>query len=98
MEYLRGHTSGIAIPTFVIDAPGGGGKIPIMPNYLLTLSDECAVVRNYRGMLSAYVNPHLREAECSTSYEVRGMLTPEKPENRSYIDLMEGKRVTLKPE
>lgn len=97
MEYLRGHTSGIAIPTFVIDAPGGGGKIPVMPNYLLTLSDDCAVVRNYRGMMSAYVNPSDREATCSTVDEVRKTLTPERPENRPYLDLMEGKRVTLKP-
>lgn len=98
MEYLRGHTSGIAIPTFVIDAPGGGGKIPVMPNYLLTLSDEIAVVRNYRGMMSAYVNPKIRAADCSTAKDVRETLKPEKPENRAYLDLMEGKRITIKPE
>jgi lysine 2,3-aminomutase len=97
MEYLRGHTSGIAIPTYVIDAPGGGGKVPVMPNYLLTLSDDCAVMRNYKGTMSAYVNPTDREASCSTTQEVRETLTPEKPENRPYLDLMEGKRVTLKP-
>lgn len=98
MEYQRGHTSGIAVPTFVIDAPGGGGKVPVMPNYLLTMSDKDVVVRNYRGMMSAYINPPELEAACSTTDEVRKHLTPEKPENRPYLDLMEGKRVTLKPE
>lgn len=98
MEYQRGHTSGIAVPTFVIDAPGGGGKIPIGPSYLLTMSDQDVIVRNYRGMMSAYINPSVREASCSTTDEVKKMLIPEKPENRPYLDLMEGKRVTLKPE
>jgi lysine 2,3-aminomutase len=98
MEYLRGHTSGIAVPTYVIDAPGGGGKIPIGPSYMLTTSDKDVVVRNYRGMMSAYINPKEREASCSTTENVRKTLTPETPENRRYLDLMEGKRVTLKPE
>lgn len=98
MEYLRGHTSGIAIPTFVIDAPGGGGKIPAMPNYLLTLSDDCAVVRNYRGMMSAYVNPSNRSAKCSTAEAIRKTLKPEAKKNRLYLDLMEGKRILLKPQ
>lgn len=98
MEYLRGHTSGIAVPTYVIDAPGGGGKIPIGPSYLLTMSDKDVVVRNYQGMMSAYINPPEREAGCSTADEVKRTLVPEKPENRPYLDLMEGKRITLKPE
>ena len=57
MEALRGHTSGYAIPTFVIDAPQGGGKIPILPNYLLSMSDSRVVVRNYEGYISAYAQP-----------------------------------------
>jgi lysine 2,3-aminomutase len=97
MEHLRGHTSGIAIPTYVIDAPGGGGKIPVMPNYLLTLSDECSVVRNYKGIMSAYINPTDKEASCSTTKRIKEMVTPEKPANRKYLDLMEGKRVALEP-
>ncbi len=97
MEYLRGHTSGLALPTFVIDAPGGGGKIPVMPNYLLTLTDECAVVRNYKGMMSSYRNPSERDSTCSTAEAVGETLVPERPENRGYLDLIEGQRVTLKP-
>ena len=57
MEALRGHTSGYAIPTFVIDAPQGGGKIPILPNYLLSMSDSRVVVRNYEGYISTYAQP-----------------------------------------
>ncbi len=57
MEALRGHTSGFAVPTFVIDAPEGGGKVPLLPNYMLSMSDEVVVVRNYEGLLSAYVQP-----------------------------------------
>lgn len=57
MESLRGHTSGYAIPTFVIDAPGGGGKIPVMPNYLISQSADRVVVRNYEGFISAYTQP-----------------------------------------
>lgn len=57
MEALRGHTSGFAVPTFVIDAPEGGGKIPILPNYLLSMSDSRVVVRNYEGLISTYAQP-----------------------------------------
>ena len=98
MEELRGHTSGLALPTFVIDAPGGGGKIPVMPNYLLTLTDDRAVVRNYRGMMSAYANPRDRDSRCSTAEAIGEMLAPELPKNSGYLDLVEGKRVTLKPQ
>ncbi|MBU0491954.1 MAG: lysine 2,3-aminomutase [Chloroflexi bacterium] len=54
VEALRGHTSGYAVPTYVIDAPGGGGKIPIMPNYVLSQSLDRVVLRNYEGFISAY--------------------------------------------
>ena len=57
MESLRGHTSGYAIPTFVVDAPGGGGKIPILPNYVLSRSADRVVVRNYEGLISTYTQP-----------------------------------------
>jgi lysine 2,3-aminomutase len=57
VESLRGHTSGFAVPTFVIDAPHGGGKIPIMPNYVLSQSPDQVVVRNYEGFISAYTQP-----------------------------------------
>ena len=57
IEGLRGHTSGFLVPTFVVDAPGGGGKIPVMPNYLISSSDHKAVLRNYEGLISTYEEP-----------------------------------------
>lgn len=56
MESLRGHTSGLAIPTYVVDAPGGG-KIPIQPQYLLSYTDGRATLRNYQGQLFEYDDP-----------------------------------------
>jgi lysine 2,3-aminomutase len=57
IEGLRGHTSGYAVPTYVIDAPGGGGKIPVMPNYLISYSDHKVVLRNYEGYITTYEEP-----------------------------------------
>jgi lysine 2,3-aminomutase len=54
---LRGHTSGLAIPTFVVDAPGGGGKIPLQPNYMLSQSPDQVVLRNYEGIICVYKEP-----------------------------------------
>jgi lysine 2,3-aminomutase len=51
---LRGFTSGYAIPTFVVDAPGGGGKIPLLPNYVVEHTEEKIVLRNYKGILCEY--------------------------------------------
>ncbi|MBN1868418.1 lysine 2,3-aminomutase [Candidatus Sumerlaeota bacterium] len=57
MESLIGHTSGFCVPTYVIDAPGGGGKIPIMPNYLISWSTNKVVLRNYEGVITTYKEP-----------------------------------------
>ena len=57
MEGLRGHTSGYAVPTFVVDAPGGGGKIPVAPNYLVSYSDHKVALRNYEGFMTTYEEP-----------------------------------------
>jgi len=57
MESLIGHTSGFAVPTYVIDAPGGGGKIPVMPNYLISWSTNKVVLRNYEGTITTYKEP-----------------------------------------
>ncbi|MCM8801580.1 MAG: KamA family radical SAM protein [Candidatus Omnitrophica bacterium] len=55
MEKLRGYTTGYAVPTYVIDAPGGGGKIPIGPNYMLSQAKGKYVLRNYRGKVYTYL-------------------------------------------
>ncbi len=57
MENLRGHTTGMAVPTFVVDAPGGGGKIPVMPSYMISQSDRRFVLRNYEGVITTYTQP-----------------------------------------
>jgi lysine 2,3-aminomutase len=57
MEALRGHTSGYAVPTFVVDLPDGGGKVPLAPQYLISMSDRRVALRNFEGFVSAYVEP-----------------------------------------
>lgn len=57
MESLIGHTSGFAVPTYVIDAPGGGGKIPVMPTYLISWSSNKVILRNYEGVITTYKEP-----------------------------------------
>ena len=54
MEKLRGHTTGYAVPTYVIDAPGGGGKVPIGPEYMLSRNADRVVIRNYEGRVFEY--------------------------------------------
>jgi len=68
IESLRGHTSGMAVPTFVVDAPGGGGKIPLQPNYLLSQSDIRYVLRNYEGMITTYTQPPNIYSECHCQF------------------------------
>jgi lysine 2,3-aminomutase len=70
VEALRGHTTGLAVPTFVVDAPGGGGKIPVAPNYVLSMSPENVVLRNYLGLVYSYPEPEATSrhdpAQCPT--------------------------------
>lgn len=56
IEKLRGWTSGLAVPHFVIDAPGGGGKIPLIPNYVLHYDEDKIILRNYENKVFAYEN------------------------------------------
>ena len=57
MENLVGHTSGFAVPTYVIDAPEGGGKIPILPSYMISRSTHKVILRNYEGVITSYKEP-----------------------------------------
>ncbi|NLE10681.1 MAG: lysine 2,3-aminomutase [Actinobacteria bacterium] len=57
IESLVGHTSGFSVPTYVIDAPHGGGKIPVMPNYLISSAPDRVSLRNYEGVICSYVEP-----------------------------------------
>ena len=57
IESMRGHTTGYAIPQYVIDAPGGGGKVPVNPDYVLQHDDERVIIRNYEGEVFEYPEP-----------------------------------------
>jgi len=70
LESLIGHTSGLAVPTYVIDAPGGGGKIPVMPSYLISWSTNKVILRNYEGIITTYKEPDSYEpAFCDRNCE-----------------------------
>ncbi|KJS86987.1 MAG: lysine 2,3-aminomutase [Peptococcaceae bacterium BICA1-8] len=70
MENLIGHTSGFAVPTYVIDAPGGGGKIPVMPNYLVSWSSNKVILRNYEGVITTYQEPeNYKSIKCNNNCE-----------------------------
>jgi lysine 2,3-aminomutase len=84
MEGLRGHMSGLAIPTYCVDAPHGGGKIPLLPNYLVSASDDCVVLRNYEGMLIRY------QAEDKPT-------TVKETANRGVSQLIQGTKTALIP-
>lgn len=62
LESLRGHTSGFSVPTYVVDAPGGGGKIPVMPNYIVSWATNKVVLRNYEGVITTYTEPDSYES------------------------------------
>jgi len=64
IEFLRGHTSGYAVPTFVVDAPGGGGKIPVGPNYQISQGAGKVVLRNFEGMITTYTEPKNYVPDC----------------------------------
>jgi len=61
IESLVGHTSGLAVPRYVIDAPNGGGKIPVQPDYILSVDGDRVVLRNYKGKV--YVYPQIPQEE-----------------------------------
>ncbi len=95
IENLRGHTTGMAVPTFVVDAPGGGGKIPVMPNYLLVQSDRRLVLRNYEGMITTYTQPEDVLSDCGHCH----ICDDERyKSNEGVAKLLSGKQLCLKPE
>lgn len=97
MEALRGHTSGYAVPTFVIDAPHGGGKVPVLPNYMLSMSDSAVVVRNYEGLISTYAQPtEYRPHNPATCAYCQARLNEGGQEGVS--GLLAGQRPTIEPE
>jgi lysine 2,3-aminomutase len=93
IENLRGHTSGYAVPTFVVDAPGGGGKTPVMPQYVISQSPGKVVLRNFEGVITTYTEPtdYSNQCECDIDFlkqdnEVEGVAS-----------LLHGDRMALEP-
>ena len=78
MESLIGHTSGLCVPTFVVDAPGGGGKIRLMPQYSVSETDGTVILRNYEGVITSYHEPlntasDVDDSEYRKKYELTGV-------------------------
>ncbi|WP_097027381.1 lysine 2,3-aminomutase [Clostridium peptidivorans] len=94
IEGLRGHTSGYAVPTFVVDAPGGGGKIPVMPQYLISQSPNKIVLRNYEGVITTYTEPkHAEDSTCHCPV----CTTDETNNDTGVSSLFHGKKINLEP-
>ena len=91
IEGLRGHTSGYAVPTFVVDAPGGGGKIPVMPNYLISESPTKVILRNYEGVITTYSQP-TDYVDNQTPANEEAQIKPE-----GVLRLMKGEQMALEP-
>lgn len=92
IEGLRGHTSGYAVPTFVVDAPGGGGKTPVMPQYVVSQSPGKVVLRNFEGVITTYTEPTDYHNEC----HCEDCRKNEKVEG--VASLLKGQRMTIEPE
>ena len=93
IEGLRGHTSGYAVPTFVVDAPGGGGKIPVMPSYLISQSPDKVVLRNFEGVITTYSQPTNYTSECQCDV----CTGKTKSSDTGVLSLLLGKKLSLEP-
>ncbi len=94
MEALRGHTSGYAVPAFTVDLPGGGGKVPVQNNYLISHANHRLVFRNFEGYISTYTEPEGYRAPKKTRW------VPDNPledGQRGVSGLLAGERMTIKP-
>ena len=79
MEGLRGHTSGLAIPTYVIDLPFGGGKVPLQANYVVSQNKDELILKNYQGHLFRFRNPS--DSTTETELKADGGLVVEATQN-----------------
>jgi lysine 2,3-aminomutase len=97
IEGLRGHTSGFAVPQFIIDAPGGGGKIPVSPNYVLSQAPGKVVLRNFEGFITTYAEPENYDSTAIKPWEAKVEKRPE-PGQEGVHNLLEGNDMFIKPE
>ena len=93
IEGLRGHTSGYAVPTFVVDAPGGGGKIPVMPNYVISHTPSKVILRNFEGVITTYTEPKTYTQTCKCDV----CTGKKKVEFIGVSALQQGKQLALEP-
>lgn len=94
IEGLRGHTSGYCVPTFVVDAPGGGGKTPVMPNYVISQNHNKVILRNFEGVITTYDEPDHYKFECDCE-----VCSGKKKEHKVGVaGLLNGEKMTLEPE
>lgn len=93
IEGLRGHTSGYAVPTFVVDAPGGGGKTPVMPQYVVSQSPGRVVLRNFEGVITTYTEPtdYVNNCNCKFCQEAN------KQKAEGVSSLLKGEQMTIEP-
>lgn len=90
IENLRGHTSGYAVPTFVVDAPGGGGKTPVMPNYVISQGPHKVILRNFEGVITTYSEPDdYQDCQCEECKKYR---------TQGVASLINGQILALEPE
>jgi lysine 2,3-aminomutase len=92
IENLRGHISGYAVPTYVVDAPGGGGKIPVAPTYIISQSPEKVVLRNFEGVITTYTQPTNYVDEWHTRAKNNGFKI------EGVASLLNGETMSLEPE
>lgn len=92
IENLRGHTSGYAVPTFVVDAPGGGGKTPVMPNYVISQSPNKVILRNFEGVITTYTEPNDYKDECHCEK------CRQNPHAEGVASLLRGEHLSLEPQ
>ena len=100
IEGLRGHTSGFCIPTFVVDAPGGGGKTPVMPQYVISQAPGKVVLRNFEGVITTYTEPTEYHSECNCpecqAARAKEQVAADKAVD-GVISLLEGDRMNIEP-
>jgi lysine 2,3-aminomutase len=100
IEGLRGHTSGYCVPTFVVDAPGGGGKTPVMPQYIISQAPGKVVLRNFEGVITTYTEPTEYHSECNCpecqAARAKEQVAADKAVD-GVISLLEGERMNIEP-
>ena len=100
IEGLRGHTSGYCVPTFVVDAPGGGGKTPVMPQYVISQAPGRVVLRNFEGVITTYTEPTDYHSECNCpecqAARAKEQVAADKAVD-GVISLLEGERMNIEP-